>query len=246
VHHVDHGLRDDGASEAALVASLAARLGFRFVAHVTVVEAGPNLEARARSVRRASLPDGALTGHTMDDQAETVLLNLLRGAGLDGLAAMSPATKPLLALRREEVRALVKEAGVPTVADPSNHDLSLRRNLVRARVLPELCRVAARDLVPVLARQAVLAREAARYLDDAALDAVPDATDVAALRAAPPVLRRRRLRELARGTDDAAHPPSAAEVDRMEAVALGEVVATELSGGRRLARRQGRLRLDEG
>jgi hypothetical protein len=91
-----------------------------------------------------------------------------------------------------------------------------------------------------------MARDVVVFLDELAVGAVPDVGDVAALRAAPPVLRRRRLRDLARGTDDAAHPPSAAEVDRMERVVLGEATATELSGGRRLARRLGRLRLDEG
>jgi tRNA(Ile)-lysidine synthase len=245
VHHVDHGLRGHGGDEADLVEALAVRLGMGFVAHVASVAPGPNLEARARTARRAALPSGALTGHTMDDQAETVLLNLLRGAGLDGLAGMSPATKPLLDLRRHEVHELVDDAGIETVLDGSNYDLSLRRNLLRARVLPELNRVAMRDLVPVLARQASMARDTASYLDDLALALVPDACDVAALRAAPPVLRRRRLRDLARGTDDAAHPPSATEVDRMEAVVLGEVVATELRGGRRLARRSGRLRMED-
>jgi tRNA(Ile)-lysidine synthase len=244
LHHVDHGLRAGAATEADVVADLAARLGTRFVAHTAAVEPGPNLEARARAARRGTLPVGVLTGHTMDDQAETVLLNLLRGAGLDGLAAMSPSTKPLLGLRRHEVRELVAEAGIPTVLDPSNFDLVLRRNLVRARVLPELSRVAARDLVPVLARQAEIARSVVAYLDGVALAAVPDATDVDALRSAPAVLRRRRLRDLARG-GDGMHPPSAAEVDRMEAVVLGDAKGTELAGGRRLARRRGRLHLDE-
>jgi tRNA(Ile)-lysidine synthase len=245
LHHVDHGLRAHGGEEADLVEALARRLGMGFVAHLATVDPGPNLEARARAARRAALPAGALTGHTMDDQAETVLLNLLRGAGLDGLAAMSPATKPLLELRRHEVHEMVADADVETVVDASNYDLSLRRNLLRARVLPELNRVAMRDLVPVLARQASMARDTASYLDDVALALVPDACDVAALRAAPAVLRRRRLRDLARGTDDAAHPPSAIEVDRMEAVVLGESVATELTGGRRLSRRSGRLRMED-
>jgi tRNA(Ile)-lysidine synthase len=181
----------------------------------------------------------------MDDQAETVLLNLLRGSGLDGLAAMSPATKPLLGLRRHELRALVRSQDLEVVDDPSNIDLSIRRNLVRQRILPELGAVSRRDLVPVLARQAALARDDASLLDALALAAVPDYLDVAALRAAPLALRRRRLRDLARDTatdlGDGQHPPSAAEVDRMEAVVQGEAVATELSSGRRLSRSKGRL-----
>jgi tRNA(Ile)-lysidine synthase len=215
-----------------------------FVAHEVVVERGSNLEARARDARRGALPRATLTGHTMDDQAETVLLNLLRGAGLDGTGAMSPETKPLLGLRREELRALVAASGRATVHDPSNYDLTHRRNLLRARVLPELSAVAQRDLVPVLARQATSARATAAYLDELARAQVPDPCDVAALRAAPQVLRRRRLRDLAR--DGVEHPPSASEVDRMEQVVLGEAVATQLAGGRRLTRRRGRLLLLDG
>jgi tRNA(Ile)-lysidine synthase len=247
LHHVDHSLRPGGAQEANLVEALAVRTGARFVAHVVAVAPGGNLEARARAARRAVLPAGVLTAHTMDDQAETVLVNLLRGAGLDGLAGMSPSTKPLLGLRRAEVRAVVDAAHVPVVVDSSNYDLSLQRNLLRARVLPELCRVADRDLVPVLARLAAICGDDAAYLDGAASAAVLDPSDVAALRAAAPALRRRRLRDLARSDDpDGSHPPSAAEVDRMEAVVRGEVVATELHGGRRLARRDGHLRLEGG
>ena len=245
LHHVDHALRDGSQREADRVAALASRLSARFVSHTVVVAPGGNLEARAREARRGVLPEGALTGHTMDDQAETVLLNLLRGAGLDGLAGMATATKPMLSLRREEVRAFVAASGVEVVVDPSNFDLSLRRNLVRARVLPELSAVAGRDLVPVLARQAGLARDDAACLDAAALDAVPDAHDVAALRAAPVALRRRRLRALVRGTGRSAGASSAAELERVEAVVQGAAVAAELAGGRRVARRQGRLTVDE-
>ena len=247
LHHVDHRLRAGGPAEAALVASLAELLGAQFVAHTVAVGAGGNLEARARDARRAALPSGVLTGHTMDDQAETVLLNLLRGSGIDGLAGMSSTTKPMLGLRRAEVRVLVETRGVPVVSDPTNFDLALRRNLVRARVLPELSRVAGRDLVPVLARQASILRDDAAWLDAAAITAVPDPADVAALRDAPPALRRRRLRAFARDSASrGAHPPSSSEVDRIEAVVSGEAVATELAGGRRVARRGGRLRVEDG
>jgi tRNA(Ile)-lysidine synthase len=246
IHHVEHGLRP-GASDAALVAQLADRLGASYVAHRVAVEPGGNLEARARSARLAVLPAGVLTGHTMDDQAETVVLNLLRGCGLDGLAGMSTSTKPLLGLRRSELRAFVVAAEVKFATDASNYDLTLRRNVVRARLLPELNGVAGRDLVPVLARLAALAGDDARYLDELAVAAVPDPGDVVALRDAPVALRRRRLRDLARrDDDDGSHPPSAAEVERMERVVMGLVVATELAGGRRLARHEGRLAFEDG
>ncbi|HUD69048.1 MAG TPA: tRNA lysidine(34) synthetase TilS [Acidimicrobiales bacterium] len=247
IHHVEHGLRPGAAQEAPLVEGLAHRLGAAFVAHRVSVEQGGNLEARARAARRAALPAGVLTGHTMDDQAETVLLNVLRGAGLDGLAGMSTSTKPLLGIRRTELRAFVVSSEVEFATDASNYDLSLRRNLVRARLLPELNGVAGRDLVPMLARLASLVGDDARYLDELALDAIPDPRDVASLRRAPVALRRRRLRDLARRDDvDGSHPPSAAEVERMEAVVMGLVVATELAGGRRLARRDGRLAVEDG
>ncbi|HEY5110018.1 MAG TPA: ATP-binding protein, partial [Acidimicrobiales bacterium] len=88
--HVDHGLRTGSADEAGVVAEVAARFGAGFRSERVVVADGPNLEARARAARHAVLPEGTLLGHTADDQAETMLLNLLRGAGLDGLAAMGP------------------------------------------------------------------------------------------------------------------------------------------------------------
>ena len=70
--HVDHGLRPESAGEAAVVAEAAALLGARFVAEKVSVRPGPNLEARARAARFSVLPDGVATGHTMDDQAETI------------------------------------------------------------------------------------------------------------------------------------------------------------------------------
>ena len=207
---------------------------------------GPNLEARARAARRDGAARRARSRATRWTTRQRPCCSTCCAArGSTGWPRWRRRPSPCSELRRHEVRELVDGAGVATVADPSNFDLSLRRNLLRARVLPELNRVAMRDLVPVLARQASMARDAASYLDDVARALVPDARDVAALRGAPAVLRRRRLRDLARGTDDAAHPPSAAEVDRMEEVVLGEAVATELSGGRRLARRRGRLRLED-
>ena len=87
---------------------LAADLGAGFEAWTVAVAPGPNLEARARAARFAALPAGVATGHTMDDQAETVLLHVLRGAAADGLAGMAPGLRhPLLALRRAETHCAV-------------------------------------------------------------------------------------------------------------------------------------------
>ncbi|HWE56797.1 MAG TPA: tRNA lysidine(34) synthetase TilS [Acidimicrobiales bacterium] len=94
VVHVDHGLRPGSASEGDYVAQVAAGLGFEFRQERVEVGAGPDLEARARRARYAVLPAGVLTGHTMDDQAETILLNVLRGAALDGLAGMRHPARP--------------------------------------------------------------------------------------------------------------------------------------------------------
>src|SRR3954468_66893 len=135
--HVDHGLRPGSADEAPVVASAAARFGARFRAERVDVGDGPNLEARARAARYAVLPPDVLTGHTADDQAETVLVNLLRGAGIDGLAGMrQDGRRPLLGLRRRETRALCEQLGLPPVEDPSNDDARFVRNRVRHELLP--------------------------------------------------------------------------------------------------------------
>ena len=109
------------------------------------VPPGPNLEARARSARFAVLPRGVATGHTMDDQAETILVNLLRGAGSDGLAGMEPGVRhPLLGLRRTETHAVCAAAGLVPVCDASNADPAFVRNRVRAELLP-LCAAGGRS-----------------------------------------------------------------------------------------------------
>ena len=243
--HVDHGLRPGSAAEADVVAEAAARFGAAFRRERVVVPDGPNLEARARAARFAVLPPSVATGHTMDDQAETVLLNLLRGAGLDGVGAIRPGPEhPLLALRRTETTGLCAAVGLTPIADPSNDDRRHLRNRVRHELLPLLGDLGRRDPVPLLARQAALAREDAALLDALAAEAVPDPADAVALSATPRPLARRAVRQWLRALDDERHPPSLAEVERVLGVAAGRAVGTELAGGVRVHRTAQRLVVD--
>jgi tRNA(Ile)-lysidine synthase len=240
--HVDHGLRPGSAAEADMVRDAAAGLGARFEARRVDLAPGPNLEARARAARRDVLPSGTMTGHTADDQAETLLLHLLRGAGIDGLRGMRPGScKPLLDLRRAETHALCHVSGLDPVVDPSNVDPAFRRNRVRHEVLPLLEEVAGRDVVPLLTRTASLAGEEADLLDAQA--ATLDPLDAAALAAAPLPLARRALRRWLTEADPP-YPPDAAALERVLVVARGERVAADVGGGLRVARTGGRLRLE--
>jgi tRNA(Ile)-lysidine synthase len=250
VVHVDHGLRPGSADEAGMVGEAAELLGATFAAVRVEVEDGPDLEARARHARYSALPAGAMVAHTADDQAETLLLNLLRGAALDGLSGMralaagpGKVNRPILGLRRAETRALVVALGLRVVEDPSNFDPRFRRNRVRHEVLPILADVAGRDPVPLLARTARLLGEDAGFLDELAREL--DATDARQLAKAPLPLAKRALRAwLREGEGPERHPPSAQELDRAWAVVTGKSVACELTGGRRLSRSAGRLRIE--
>jgi tRNA(Ile)-lysidine synthase len=235
--HVDHGLRIGSAAEAEVVAAAAARFGAGFRSVQAAVTPGPNLEARAREVRYGVLPRDVLTGHTADDQAETVLLNLLRGAGTAGLAGMRRDRRPLLDLRRRETAALCAELGLSPVADPTNTSPAWRRNRVRHELLGLLDDIAERDVVPVLARQADLLRDDEDLLDE--LAAAIDVTDARALAAAPRPLSRRAVRRWL-AVD---HPPDAATVERVLAVADGASRACDVGLGRRVERHAMRLRL---
>lgn len=238
--HVDHGLREGSATEADVVRAIAEHLGAEMRAVAVHVEDGSNLEARARDARYAALPADVLTGHTADDQAETVLVNLLRGAGSAGLAGMRPGhRRPLLAVRRSETVAIAepiaRAAGVTLVEDPSNQDRRHLRNRVRHDLLPVLDEMARRDLTTVLVRQADLLRDESDLLDQWA--ATLDPTDARALAAAPPPLARRAVRAWLTGT----HPPDAATVERVLAVARGEATACDVGGGRHVRRSHQRL-----
>ena len=250
---VDHGLQETSAEVARGAAAAASSLGLAARVVEVDVDGGGGLEAAARDARYRALravarETGAaavLVGHTLDDQAETVLLNLLRGSGVHGSAGIGdPGRRPLLGLRRSETRALCVACGLDPLDDPMNDDPRFVRNRIRNEVLPLLAEVSDRDPVPLLARHAGLAGEAVVLLD--ALIADIDPTDARTLAVLSPELARLALRGWLTGLLGG-RPPDAAAIDRVFDVAGGLVRATEVAGGLRIERSRGRLRpLPEG
>ena len=236
--HVDHGLRDGSASEARFVRDIATALGAKFESRTVVVEAGSNLEARAREARFAVLPTDVVTGHTADDQAETVLVNLLRGAGMRGMSGMQGGpTHPILQLRRSDTVALCDALDISVFHDPSNDDERFQRNRIRHEVLPLLQTISQRDVVSVIARQAELMRDDDAFLDE--LASAIDPTDAKAIAAAPLALARRALRMWLAHP----YPPDLATVERVLCVARGETPGCDIGGGRQVKRSQQRLKI---
>ncbi|MDQ1447081.1 MAG: tRNA(Ile)-lysidine synthase [Actinomycetota bacterium] len=245
--YVDHGLRPGTGHDAEIVKRAAARFGAR--ARVTHVDlpAGPNLESRAREARYAALEriraelgaEAILIAHTRDDQAETVLLQMLRGAAATGLSGMAVrrgfVRRPLLASRRRETHALGARLGWAPAHDPMNDELHHRRVWLRREVIPRLEGGTDRDLVEVLARQAELLRDDDELLDAFASQHEPD--DAGSVAALPRALARRVIRRWLA----APAPPSVATVERVLAVARGDVRAAELPGGDRIERVRGQL-----
>ena len=250
VHHVDHHARPKSSKDATFVAELCAQLGVTFIGHDVTVEPGGNFESRARAARRRAMPASVLTGHTMDDLVETVLLNMLRGSGVDGLSPMvGDPTKPLRDLRRRALHEFVAASGFVALRDETNDSPAFRRNRVRHELVPLMDDIAQRDVVAIIARQAALMYDERVWLDERGL--ADDATTLADadcrdLRQWPVARLRRWLRHHLREPDhgDGTHPPSADEVERALGVVQGDVVAVELHGGRRLARRGQRLTLE--
>jgi tRNA(Ile)-lysidine synthase len=175
---------------------------------------------------------------------------MLRGAGIDGLSPMvNDATKPLRGVRRQDLHEFIEESNLTALHDETNDELIFRRNRVRHQLLPLMCDVAERDVVPLLARQADVLFEERAWLDElsrADADLTLSDADCRTLRAWPRARLRRWLRANLSAVDETndAHPPTAAEVERAIDVVAGDVVATQLSGARRLARKGQRLTLE--
>jgi tRNA(Ile)-lysidine synthase len=258
---VDHGLQPGSDARAKQVAEWGASVGLvpSIVARVTVAGRAGGPEAAAREARYEALVEAGrehdgvvLLGHTLEDQAETVLLALARGAGPRGLAGM-PARRvrdgvtflrPFLSLSRDETRAACTAQGLTPWDDPHNADPAYARARVRA-ALPVLAEMLGPDVVPNLARTARLIAADVSALDAlaAAVDIPPGGLEVAGLATLPAALRTRVLRAFALGLGAPGGALSTAHIDALDALVLdwrgqGPVA---LPGGILVSRRAGRL-----
>ena len=219
VAHFNHRLRDTAVRDEAFCRDLARSLDLPFVVDAGDVASyaaanGLSVEDAARRLRYDFLERAArevdatriAVGHTLDDQAETVLLKLMRGAGPGGLAGVYPkrglVVRPLLDASRDELRAWLASLGQPWMEDETNADVSNPRNRVRHRVLPELDAAYGGSTRGPIARAAELAREDGQWLDQLAAARYSELVtgnqdclqvDVVALLAEPPALQRRLL-----------------------------------------------------
>ena len=281
VAHLDHRLRKSSSKDAKWVADLAAKLGFRSViGRAKVAEDAradrDNLEQAAREARYAFLERTAkrvsanyiLTAHTMDDQAETVLMRLMRGAsaGLGGMEALRPLAKnssiklvrPLLWARRVETEAYCRLRKTEFLSDEMNDDLSFVRVKVRKQLLP-LMQSFNNRIVEAISRTATQLREDGAVLvsdSDALLqraavsnegdETKPPELDVKVLAEAPAALRRRALRQWlsnARGNTRRLEMVHLLAVENLLEGNAGGRVA-ELPNGGRVRRRRNRLEFE--
>ncbi len=224
--HVDHRLHPESAALARRAAALGEQLGLTVLVRTVDIQAWPELreggtEAGARAARYAALAEVAqenhtrwiAVGHTRDDQAETLVLRLLRGAGLDGLAGMRPLTelsvpldpehrtfvpiqllRPLLTVRRQTIQAALSVLGLEPIEDPTNRSLAFERNLVRQRVMPVLEEVRS-GAAETLAQVAEQLQDDADYLHDLAREAY---RTIVRFEDAFAILDRARFRQTAR------------------------------------------------
>jgi tRNA(Ile)-lysidine synthase len=236
---VDHGIQPGSDAVARHAAEQCRALGLGPIQIKTLaVEPGPNLEARARDARYQAIEEAAahigasavLLGHTLDDQAETVLLALARGSGTRSLSGMAPCRgllrRPLLAIRRAETVEACAAAGLEPWDDPMNtpggpHP-SLRAE-VRAMVLPKLVEVLGPGVILGLVRTAQLARADAEVLEHLADGAEARAAIggeivVNRLEGEPMAVRRRVLRRAAVNWGSSAGSLSVRHVDALDAL----------------------------
>ncbi len=220
---IDHGLQDGSAGQAAIAADAARSLGLDATVVAVEVAAGGGPEAAARDARYDALRSEAqrlgaaavLLGHTLDDQAETVLLGLARGSGGSSLMGMASVRadeasavlwmRPLLGVRRDTTRAACAAEGLASWDDPHNDDPRFARVRVRSRVLPVLEAELGPGVAEALARTAEQLREDAEAFRDMIDETIEDIVEhaeagisvsVPALAANPAALRHRVIRHV--------------------------------------------------
>jgi tRNA(Ile)-lysidine synthase len=255
--HLNHRLRCTAARDEQFCRDFAARVGLPIT--VESIDVGSYAETQRLSVEDAarrlrydflhrvaqsSSADRIAVGHTRDDQAETFLLKLIRGAGLTGLGGIYPrrgiVVRPLLDVGRTDLRRYLESRGQSWMDDETNEDLANPRNRIRHRVLPELDLAGGASAGPAIARAAAIGREDGQWLDELggrrfeALIAHGNTgleIDVSGLLAEPPPIRRRVVLAALR----LAAPNREIGYDHVEAaleVAAGESAGVDVPGAR--------------
>jgi tRNA(Ile)-lysidine synthase len=265
VAHVHHGLRPEADAEAEAVERLCARLGVACRVERVTVRRGPpwdGLEAESRRARHAALARAAhgagatriATGHTADDQAETVLMRLLQGAGPRGLGGIAPVRgaliSPLIETRRAEIVAHLDARGLTAAEDASNRDPRFLRSRIRHDLLPFMAEITGGSVVEALGRSAAAVRAVMADLEAGARADLEQAAtrgpagftlDVAWLEARPLELAAETIRQAAvllgetrplRGPAQRALRRLLGAAPRRRAVHLGRLVVER--SGRRL------------
>lgn len=234
---IDHGLRPEAAEDVKAVLAHAARWSLPAQVRALRLAPGPGIEARARVAREAALEEvrrerglqWIATAHTADDQAETVLMRLGRGAGLRGAVGILPKKgrllRPLLGISRAQLRRFLSERGVPWREDPMNQEPAFLRVRVRHRLLPALADACGEAAALQLAGFAGRAAQDHAALDAMAMDAwrrlsLPaGGLDAVGLRALLPAIRARVLSGLL--ADHGARVDHRAVADAEEALLRG-------------------------
>ena len=209
--HVHHGLREEADADEAFCRELCSRWGIPLLVTkvdtpARVKETGESVEEAARNLRYTALEELVKTGtvhrialaHHQQDQAETVLLHLLRGSGLTGLCGMRakrlPYIRPLLEVSADEIEKYLKENDLPHVEDVTNHDTAYRRNHIRHQLLPLLQQEYNPEIVRALAQMAANLQEEETYLERQTPD-VSEEISIGWLLQYPVNLQKRILRK---------------------------------------------------
>jgi tRNA(Ile)-lysidine synthase len=266
VCHFDHALRAQSAADSRFVEKLAAQLGFEFVLKREDVAAlakqrKKSVETTARDTRFAFFAHVArehdcprlFLAHHADDQVETLLFNLFRGAGANGLAGMNPMStrttdgialqisRPLLGTWREEIDAYIETHKLSFVEDASNSDRKFTRNRLRHDIIPMLEQAFGRDIRRAIWRSAEILRAEDELLADLLGD-TPRELNASALAAEPVAIQRRRLQAWLKlhGVADVGF----AEVEAVRELLHGRTAKTNLPRGWHARRRAKRLFLE--